>query len=113
MLVFQILLVACVIALSIYTLRSEPGTVHLAVRRAFLMVTAFIAVYFVVFPGSLSELASFFGVGRGTDLLVYGLVIIFLLSAISQRRQILAGQRISTKLAREIAITNALRDNNI
>lgn len=111
MLLIQIVLISCLAVLTIYTLRSDPGTVHLAVRRTILSCLALIAIFFVVFPEALSKLADFFGIGRGTDLLVYGMVIVILLNSISNRRNHRASQRVTTILAREIAIQEAIRES--
>jgi hypothetical protein len=103
----QVLLVVAIIGLGWYTLRSEPGSVHLAMRRSVLVVVVLVAVLIVVFPNVLNGVANAVGIGRGADLIVYGLVVVFVLNSISSRRRFRESDRTATRLAREIAILNA------
>ena len=57
-------------------------------------------------PAVISRIAHFVGVGRGTDLLLYVLVIAFLLQILSSFRRNAALERRITRLARRIAIDN-------
>ena len=84
--------------------RSTADARHQAVRRVLLLGFVLVAAASILLPTWLSLLARLLGVGRGTDLLLYGLVIAFL-SYISTtyRRMKQMGRRI-TALTREMAL---------
>ena len=62
----------------------------------------------MIFPGITTTVARFVGVGRGADLLLYGLVIVVLYNMLMQAKQRNAAERRLTKLAREVAITHTV-----
>lgn len=73
----QVILVAAVTALLVFFLRHHGTTyVTAAVRIGFIMFLAF-GVFAVLRPDTLTMLAAAVGVGRGSDLLLYGLVTAF------------------------------------
>lgn len=77
MLLIQILLVVAVFVLLIFFLRHH-GTTRSAAgfKVGFVLFLAF-GVLAVLFPQGVSALANLVGVGRGTDLLLYALVVAF------------------------------------
>jgi hypothetical protein len=74
-----------------------------------LFLTAFVlvAILSILFPQWLSLVARFVGVGRGTDLLLYGLVLAFLVYVSTAYRRNVQLDRKLTKLAREITLAEA------
>ncbi|RRO18922.1 DUF2304 domain-containing protein [Saccharopolyspora rhizosphaerae] len=73
----QVILVAAVAALLVFFLRHHGTTyVSAAVRIGFVMFLGF-GVFAVLRPEALTALAASVGVGRGSDLLLYGLVTAF------------------------------------
>lgn len=110
MLIKVILLVA-MLGVALLLNRSTADARHQAVRRLMLMGFVGVAVLSVIFPQWLSAAARLVGVGRGTDLLVYALVVAFLsYMASSYRRTNILSARI-TALTRELTLSEALAED--
>ncbi|WP_461474668.1 DUF2304 family protein [Microbacterium sp. HJ5] len=103
----QILLIAAVLVIGFILIRRPQSDSHQALQRIGLLAFIAIAVLSVLFPQWLSWLANLLGVGRGTDLILYALVIIFLGTTLAQYRRISALQRKITVIARRLAIVDA------
>ena len=104
----KILLIILVLVLSLYMFKANLGAKQTAWRRLGILAFAIAAVVVVIFPGITTTVARFLGVGRGADLLLYGLVIVVLYNMMMQAKQRNAAERRLTKLAREIAITHTV-----
>lgn len=105
----QILLIVAIVVLAVFTMRRTGADSHLAIRRLLMGLFVIAAVLSVLFPQWLSWLARLVGVGRGTDLLLYALVVVFLAFVYTQYRRNSAQQRQLTLLARKIALLEATR----
>lgn len=105
--VIQVLLILGILGLMTILLWQRPGARPLAIRRITYLVLLIAAIAAVIFPGWLSWLAQLVGVGRGADLLLYGLVLVFISHSISSKARHAATDRRLTALARAIAIQNA------
>lgn len=103
----QILLIAAIIVFAFITMRRTGADSHLAIRRLLLGVFVIAAVLSVLFPQWLSWLAQLVGVGRGTDLLLYALIVMFLAFVYTQYRRNAQLQRQLTLLSRKIALLDA------
>jgi hypothetical protein len=109
LIVVQIALVLAVIIVSVALMRGGSNARHLAIRRILLIIFAAVAILSVFFPALLSSVANFLGVGRGTDLVLYG-TIVSVLVFMSTTYQRFRHMEISmTKLARRIAIDEVPR----
>ena len=95
------------IVLVVWRVLSGRGQRHMALRRLGFLVFALVAVYSILFPGTWSELAHLVGVGRGTDLILYGLVVAFCGWVFAQYRRMRDLEVRYTKLARRIALDEA------
>ena len=104
----KILLIVVVLLLSLYMFKANLGAKQTAWRRLGVLLFAVAAVVVVIFPGITTTVARFVGVGRGADLLLYGLVIVVLYNMLMQAKQRNAAERRLTKLAREVAITHTV-----
>lgn len=114
MLIFvQIALVFAVIIVSVALMRGGSNARHLAIRRMMLMIFAIVAVLSIFFPAVLSGVASFFGVGRGTDLVLYGAVVSLLVFMSTTYQRFREMEISTTKLARRIAIDEVPPPNDI
>ncbi|WP_082544213.1 DUF2304 domain-containing protein [Sanguibacter sp. Leaf3] len=103
----QLILLAAVAVVAVLLTRSTADARHQAIRRLSLMGFVVAAVFSIIFPEWLSRAANAVGVGRGTDLLLYGLVIAFLsYISTSHRRMNLMSRRI-TLLTRELTLAEA------
>ena len=109
LIVVQIVLVLAVALGALALMRGGQNARHQAVRRIVLLLFAVLAALSVFFPGMLTAAANALGIGRGTDLVLYGLIVCFLIfMASSFQRTRLLEARI-TKLARRIALDEAPR----
>lgn len=106
-LVIQLLLLAAIALITVALTRSTTTSSHQAIRR--LLLTGFVctAIVSVLFPVWLTRLAQLVGVGRGADLLLYGLVIAFLGYLATAFRRFSQLERRITVLGRELALTQA------
>lgn len=106
-LLIQVVLIAAVLGLGWLMLRSPGGARHQAARRLATLAFVGFAVVAVAWPSLVTHVAHFLGVGRGTDLLLYALVIAFLAQVLSSFRRNAARERQITRLARRIALDEA------
>jgi hypothetical protein len=103
----KIILTAGIVLIGVLLARPVVGDRHLALRRLFMVFFVAVAIVSILFPVWLTRLAHLIGVGRGTDLLLYVLVIAFLLYAsTSYRRNMLLNRKI-TQLARAATLAEA------
>jgi hypothetical protein len=105
-LVFQIAAVVAVIVIAFFILRGG-GARHQAVRRILLVLFVIGAGVSVFFPQLLTKLANLVGIGRGTDLLLYIMVIAFLGFAATTYRRARQLENNITELSRQIALLGA------
>lgn len=103
----QLLLIVAIVVLAAFVMRRTGADSHLAIRRLLLGLFVVVAILSVLFPQWLSWVANLVGVGRGTDLLLYALVVVFLAFIYTQYRRNTAQQRQVTLLARRSALLEA------
>ncbi|MCI6584008.1 MAG: DUF2304 domain-containing protein [Mobiluncus porci] len=99
-----VLLLAVVFGL-IYVSRLK-GARNLAMRRILALLFAIGAAIAIIYPPVISAVARFLGVGRGTDLLLYALVVVVLATWLVQWRYNIAVQARLTELTRQVALAN-------
>ncbi|GAA1628757.1 DUF2304 domain-containing protein [Georgenia ruanii] len=100
----QVLLLLGIAATVLPLTRSAAGARHQAIRRLMLFGFVVLAAFAVLFPSWFSKVANLLGVGRGTDLLLYLLVIAFLTYVSSNYRRLAAQDRRITILTRKLAL---------
>jgi len=106
-LVIKIILIVLCAILALFVLLPGRGSRHVAIRRLTMLILFAIAVVAIVFPNVTTAIAHLIGIGRGADLLLYGLIIVFVgNSLIVQRRHRQLEEQITT-LARRIALIEA------
>lgn len=98
-----LLLVALAVFIVLLT-RSTSGSSHQAVRRLALIGFGLVAIVAVMFPATLTTVAQWVGVGRGADLLLYGLTVAFFGYVASSYRRTRRLERDITLLTRELAL---------
>lgn len=91
----------------LYRVVSGSGARTQAVRRLSLLVFGAFAVWSILSPGVWTSLAHLVGIGRGTDLILYGLVIAFFSFVVTSFKRFRDAEIRYTKLARRIAIDEA------
>lgn len=85
------------------------GARRLAVRRIVLLLVFAGGVVAVTFPELINSVANVLGVGRGTDLVLYALVVVFIGNSIASSAKNRQLEREITQLARAIALQEAPR----
>ncbi|GAA5162346.1 DUF2304 domain-containing protein [Ornithinimicrobium tianjinense] len=107
----KILLLVAIVVVTLMLNRSGAGARHQAVRRLMLVAFVLLAAMAVLFPALLTQVARFLGVGRGADLLLYGLTVFFLGFVASSYRRMRQMEQQVTTLARELALRAAIHDS--
>ncbi|MGP9539021.1 DUF2304 domain-containing protein [Brachybacterium sp. AOP43-C2-M15] len=105
--IIQLLLVLGIVVIVAW-LFVKRGAKQLAVRRLLVIAFAVFAVFTVMFPGALSRVANFVGVGRGADLLLYMTVLVLLGFLALQEARTKAAEKRTTYLARRMALDEAV-----
>jgi hypothetical protein len=105
----QVLLIVAVIALLVFLLRSR-GSVHARawVKLGYVLFVV-IAVFAVLQPNDTTVVANWVGVDRGTDLMLYLLIIAFAFTTVSTYLHFRDVELRYTRLARAIALESAQR----
>ena len=104
----QILLIALLVLVFFYLVRAKkPNARQLAIGRIGLLFAVAAGVVVILAPGWLSAVANWLGIGRGADLLLYALIIMFMLTAVANYKRSLELGRVNSKLARELTLTEA------
>lgn len=108
MIVIQIILIALLLAIAVNFIGSRNSHRTRAIKKILLVLTIPCAIFVVLFPYSSTRLANALGVGRGADLLLYGLAIMvifqvfdtYIKSKEEQKRIVAMGRRIAILEAR-------------
>lgn len=106
-LVIKCLLVAAFVLFALIIVLPSRGSRHLAVRRLALLAVFALGILTVIFPGITLEMAELVGVERGTDLVLYALVVVFVGNSIFTAAKFRHHERDLTSLARMIALSQA------
>ncbi|KRE57117.1 DUF2304 domain-containing protein [Phycicoccus sp. Soil748] len=102
----QILLIVVVIAVVARLFRSRGARAQ-AIRRLGLLLFAAFAVVSILFPSVWNRIAQLVGVGRGTDMVLYALVVAFLSFTVTTYLRFRDLETRYTKLARRLALDEA------
>lgn len=100
----KLLLALSFVLLALIILRPVKSASHLALRRLAMLGFLAAAVFSALNPSFVTRVAQFFGIGRGADLLLYGLTIVFFSTLATQYRRDSGTEAKLTKLARNIAL---------
>ena len=110
MTLFQFLLIAAVLVAAALAVKFLPGERSLALKRIFAILFVIAAGLAIAFPNMLTSVANFFGIGRGTDLLLYIFIVAMLLFAVMVIRAKARSDARVTDLARAVALMEARAD---
>jgi len=102
----QLPLIGFVVLTAARLLRSR-GPRPQAVRRLGLMLFAAFAVWSILVPGVWNQIARIVGVGRGTDMVLYALVVAFLSFTLTTYLRFRDLETRYTTLARRLALDEA------
>jgi hypothetical protein len=102
----QLVLIVVVILVAARLLRGRGARTQ-AVRRLGLMLFAALAVWSILFPSVWNRFAKLVGVGRGTDMVLYALVVAFLSFTLTTYVRFREFETRYTKMARRLALDEA------
>ncbi|MEP7035694.1 MAG: DUF2304 domain-containing protein [Actinomycetota bacterium] len=102
----QLLLIVVVVFAAATLLRGRGARTQ-AVRRLGLLLFAAFAVWSILFPSVWNRIAKLVGVGRGTDMVLYALVVAFLSFTLTTYVRFRDFEARYTKLARRQALDEA------
>lgn len=105
--IIQMILIAGILGITAW-LFLKRGAKQLAVRRLLIIMFALFAVFTVIFPSILTQVARFVGVGRGADLLLYATVVVLLGFLALQEARTKNAEKRTTYLARRLAIADTV-----
>lgn len=104
MTLFQVLLIAGILLAAVLAIRFLPGDRSLALKRILSLLFVIAAILAIIFPNALTAVAHFFGIGRGTDLLLYTFIVAVLLFSVASVRARAKAEARVTELARAVAL---------
>lgn len=105
--VVQLLLILAIGYGALTLVRGGANAKHQAIRRLGGVAFFVFAALSILLPNLVSHIANFLGIGRGTDLVLYGLVVLFMITQYTAAQQRRAQEVNITRLARRIAISEA------
>ena len=107
--IMQVLLLLATAFLVVYFLGNRRKARAKAGVKIGFVLFIFVAVWAVLRPDDLTVIANIVGVSRGTDLLLYSLVVAFMFTTISAYVRFREQELRYARLARAIALRNAIR----
>lgn len=108
MIVVQLLLVASFAAVFLYALRSRTAHGVSATKKLAFMTFMLVVLIAVFSPRLVTEVANAVGVGRGADLVLYLLAVMFCFYVVNDYLRGQESRNQLHKLARRIAVVEAL-----
>ncbi|MBO1770706.1 DUF2304 domain-containing protein [Agrococcus sp. TF02-05] len=103
----QIILVTALAVPALILLLPTRGARGLAIRRLTLLAVLLVGIVAIIWPQMTDTVARTLGVGRGADLLLYGLIVVFLSYSLSTSAHIRRVDRQISELARAQALLEA------
>lgn len=101
--VFQSFTIIVIIIISFILLRGG-GAKRQAIRRAGMIFFVLLFAFSILFPQVWTWVANLLGIGRGADLLLYLLVLVFIGFVVTTFRKFRSFENSLTALARKVAI---------
>lgn len=103
----QWILALALLLVGLYLLKAQRSASQQAIRRLFIIIALAAGFFAVLFPNYTTVVASYLGIGRGADLLLYAFVVFALFYVVHQYRRQLWQQKVTTDLARALTLANA------
>jgi hypothetical protein len=103
----QVLLIASIVALLVYLLRSRRSAQSRAWVKVGYVAFVLTGIYAVLRPNDTTVVAHWVGVDRGTDLMLYALIIAFVFTTLSAYMRFKDLELRYARLARAIALESA------
>lgn len=105
--IIQVILIAAFLTLFFYVLRNRRASKLRAWKKLLLLVFIVFAAIAIIWPQTITDVAHLVGVGRGTDLLLYVLVVSFVFFVLNVYLKFKDLEQRYVKLARHIALVEA------
>ena len=103
----QYALIGGAVIIAIVFVRGQHGVRVQASKRLAFFAFLVLNVYAVLRPQDINRFAHVLGVGRGTDLLLYALIVAFVFTVLALYMRIQEDEQRITQLARAVAIRDA------
>ena len=103
----QWILALALLLVGLYLLKARKSASQQAIRRLFIIVALIAGFVAVLFPGYTTLVASYLGIGRGADLLLYAFVVFALFYVVHHYRRQLWQEKVTTNLARALTLAQA------
>ncbi len=107
MMAIKSLLILSILWITWHFLSSRGSSRTNAFKKVLLLAFVCLAILAVLFPNLLTTVANTLGVGRGADLLLYGITVIFIFQLFNNYAKDMHNQKQTVELARRIAIMDA------
>lgn len=104
--IIQILVILVAVWLVFFAARQKASAVS-ALKKIGISLLALVMIVGVLFPDLTTRLANLLGIGRGADLLLYGLAATFVVYVLTQYARAQANRRVLFGLARQMALMDA------
>lgn len=102
--IIKFVLLGAAVLLGVLILRERVPGQHLALRRILGLVVVALGIAAVLWPGLTTVVANALGVGRGTDLLLYVLVVVFVYSTVATTQRVHQLERELLAVTRRLAL---------
>jgi small membrane protein len=106
------ILTIVIAAILIWFLTQNTPTKRQAAAKLSILTLLVFAIFAVLFPNSTNDVAHAVGVGRGADLLLYCVTLVFLVSLLTQYIHRQKDQKKVVMIARKVAILQAYHDEH-
>ncbi|MDO4241602.1 MAG: DUF2304 domain-containing protein [Microbacteriaceae bacterium] len=103
----KIVLIAILAIIALFIVIPGRGTRGQALQRITWLFAIMIGVIAIIFPALTTAVANTVGIGRGTDMLFYLLIVFFIGHVLLATRRQTMAERDITRLARKIALLEA------
>lgn len=110
--IIKVLLILGIVGVVVFALRGSGSTATLAIRRLAGVTFAAAATVSIIFPDLVTWVAHRVNVGRGTDLVLYILVVVFLYVTIAIYQRLHRLELHLADLTRELALVTRARDES-
>ena len=106
-LLVKIILIAALAVAAVAIILPGRGARGQAIRRLFWLLGVVVGIVAIAFPHLTTAVANWFGIGRGTDLLLYLLIVFFVGYVVTTSAHDRKTDRTMTVLARKVALMEA------
>ena len=107
MILIQVILIVSLLIVGANFIGSRKTSRTQALKKLLLLLTIPAAIFVIMFPDTSTDVAHVLGVGRGADLLLYGLTIIIIFQAFDTYAKGKEEQKRSVAIVRRLAILEA------